>query len=142
MYRSSACQLILSVLAVLAGCWAPAVCAAEGPGFPLPARGVPCLGSALPLDVGEWNRDKTGTSGVPEKGRSPQVIACSVLTGGGSLVTEREGFEPPVRSPAHRISNAAPSATRTPLQSRSADTSGPACLAVYRELADECQAEG
>ena len=30
--------------------------------------------------------------------------------------TEREGFEPPRRLPADRISNAAPSATRTPLQ--------------------------
>ena len=31
-------------------------------------------------------------------------------------VTEREGFEPPLRLPADRISNAAPSTTRTPLQ--------------------------
>lgn len=31
-------------------------------------------------------------------------------------LTEREGFEPPLRLPADRISNAAPSATRTPLQ--------------------------
>ncbi len=30
--------------------------------------------------------------------------------------TEREGFEPPLQLPADRISNAAPSATRTPLQ--------------------------
>ncbi len=30
--------------------------------------------------------------------------------------TEREGFEPSVQLPAHRISSAAPSATRTPLQ--------------------------
>ncbi len=30
--------------------------------------------------------------------------------------TEREGFEPPLQFPADRISNAAPSATRTPLQ--------------------------
>ena len=29
--------------------------------------------------------------------------------------TEREGFEPPVRLPAHRISSAIPSAARTPL---------------------------
>ncbi len=33
----------------------------------------------------------------------------------GEKKTEREGFEPSVRLPAHRISSAAPSATRTPL---------------------------
>jgi hypothetical protein len=33
----------------------------------------------------------------------------------GNAVPEREGFEPPLRLPADRISNAAPSAARPPL---------------------------
>jgi hypothetical protein len=32
-----------------------------------------------------------------------------------NFYAERGGFEPPVQSPAHMISNHAPSATRTPL---------------------------
>ncbi len=44
--------------------------------------------------------------------------------------SEREGFEPPQQLPADRISNAAPSATRTPLQD--ARPIGPARLGIVR----------
>ena len=44
------------------------------------------------------------------------------LEGRFSQGSEREGFEPPLRLPADRISNAAPSATRTPLHADSTGT--------------------
>ena len=47
--------------------------------------------------------------------RNPHSGLRNANSGGKS---EREGFEPPRRLPADRISNAAPSATRTPLQNR------------------------
>ena len=50
--------------------------------------------------------------------------------------TEREGFEPSVQLPAHRISSAAPSATRTPLHDLQKPVSPlhvlPGILARYR----------
>lgn len=45
-----------------------------------------------------------------------QVEEFQGLTNTLIRLSEREGFEPPLRLPADRISNAAPSATRTPLQ--------------------------
>ena len=56
---------------------------------------------------------------------SPAHLLCFERPVGRSK-SEREGFEPSVRSPVHRISSAAPSATRTPLQTLVAD---------YRRLA-------
>ncbi len=45
------------------------------------------------------------------------------------MKTEREGFEPSVQFPVHRISSAVPSATRTPLQTALLPTKLPI---VYR----------
>lgn len=61
------------------------------------------------------DRDKIGTNEPGGTKGDPQAVVDSALADHSIWRSEREGFEPPLRLPADRISNAAPSATRTPL---------------------------
>ncbi len=97
-------------------------------------REVEKLPSLLGRDDAPSEQRATGTDDrnanlrTAYAGSQPRMSA-KALTGRGTKrkgvcecpqtpIPEREGFEPSVRLPAHRISSAAPSATRTPLQEK------------------------
>ena len=54
------------------------------------------------------HRDKFGPTRGPEKNRDPQLPFPKAVASLGSLGSEREGFEPPVRLPAQRFSRPPP----------------------------------
>ena len=72
--------------------------------------------SATPPKFPEKNLDKNGTITRQNQNHHPQTLNTSVFAAGGSLYTERMGFEPMVKFPPHSISSAAPSAARSPLR--------------------------
>ncbi len=80
-----------------------------GSSFLLDARGVPLHRAGSNPRIGH-----------EQEIRSIQATACFVIRARQAPTDagrpEREGFEPSVRLPAHRISSAVPSATRTPLR--------------------------
>ncbi len=57
---------------------------------------------------GDRHRDKSGTSGWKENTPGSQAYMNTRLANRDIFLTERGGFEPPVRSPAHTLSKRAP----------------------------------
>ena len=88
-----------SIAAVALASWGPPVSPGAG------AAGQAVVHVA---DGEDGNRDKTGTTGGHAQRQGLQPAGNQHVTSLRSLVTERAGFEPAVRLPAHTLSKRAP----------------------------------
>ncbi len=103
-------------------------------------------GAIINRDAATWNSEKSETTGNvdPDLEGSLRAVGQSTIEKLSQVrefqefvnclenETEREGFEPPLQLPADRISNAAPSATRTPLQALNASVQFIVSACVFR----------
>ena len=96
-------------------------------------RGPQCpTGTTTVASFRTWRGSRIRSHQDPTTIRSDERCRarCVFSTPGATLeLAEREGFEPSVRLPVHSISNAAPSASRSPLHVVQVDC-GPACVGV------------